>query len=273
MRGILAALTLAAPWEVQCSEANPLGSVMALLDELSAKVTSEGEAEAKAYSEYIEWCDETSRNAGFAIETSSKEKAKLEARIVELDAQIDTGASRIDDLASAIATANAEVTDATLVRKQEEADFAASEKELVETIDALTRAVGILEREMAKNPAAFAQVSGPQVTSALQAFSTVLDAAAFSSSDQKKLAALVQSQQESGDADDDGLGSPAAATYKTHSSNILDVLEDLREKAEGQLSELRKAEVNTKHNFEMLKQSLDDQAAADAKQKRRSSRA
>jgi len=45
----------------------------------------------------------------------------------------------------------------------------------------------------------------------------------------------------------------------------LDVLEDLKEKAEGQLSDLRKAEVNTKHNFDMLKQSLEDQIAADTK--------
>merc|ERR1712151_308659 len=73
----------------------------------------------------------------------------------------------------------------------------------------------------------------------------------------------VQSQQ-TDDADDE-LGSPAAAAYKTHSGNILDVLEDLKEKAEGQLSDLRKAEVNTKHNFNLLKQSLEDQVAADTK--------
>merc|ERR1711920_572288 len=71
--------------------------------------------------------------------------------------------------------------------------------------------------------------------------------------------------QQGDDADDDELSSPAAAAYKTHSGNILDVLEDLKEKAEGQLSDLRKAEVNTKHNFDMLKQSLDDQMAADTK--------
>merc|ERR1719229_1123279 len=99
---------------------------------------------------------------------------------------------------------------------------------------------------------------------ALQAFRAILDAAALSSSDQQKLTALVQSQQ-GDDADDDEPGSPAAAAYKTHSGNILDVLEDLKEKAEGQLSDLRKAEVNTKHNFDMLKQSLDDQMAADTK--------
>merc|ERR1740129_2111054 len=98
---------------------------------------------------------------------------------------------------------------------------------------------------------------------ALQAFSAVLDAAALSSSDQKQLAALVQSQQTE-DADDD-LGSPAAAAYKTHSGNILDVLEDLKEKAEGQLSDLRKAEVNTKQNFDLLKQSLEDQIAANTR--------
>merc|ERR1719220_1982869 len=99
---------------------------------------------------------------------------------------------------------------------------------------------------------------------ALQAFRAILDAAALSSSDQQKLTALVQSQQ-GDDADDDELSSPAAAAYKTHSGNIMDVLEDLKEKAEGQLSDLRKAEVNTKHNFDMLKQSLDDQMAADTK--------
>merc|ERR1711959_871067 len=61
------------------------------------------------------------------------------------------------------------------------------------------------------------------------------------------------------------LGAPAAAVYKTHSSSIFDVLEDMKEKAEGQLAELRKAESTTKHNYNMLKQSLEDQMEADNK--------
>merc|ERR1740129_1544162 len=78
------------------------------------------------------------------------------------------------------------------------------------------------------------------------------------------LLALVQSRQ-SAESDNDELGAPAAAVYKTHSNSIFDVLEDLKEKAETQLSDLRKAEVNTKHNYEMLRQSLEDQIAADTK--------
>merc|ERR1719331_1867801 len=76
--------------------------------------------------------------------------------------------------------------------------------------------------------------------------------------------AFVQAQQ-SEESDDLEMGAPAAAVYKSHSSNILDVLEDMKVKAEDQLSNVRKAEVNNRHNFEMLKQSLEDPSAADTK--------
>ena len=39
----------------------------------------------------------------------------------------------------------------------------------------------------------------------------------------------------------------------------MDVLEDMKEKVEEQLVSLRKTEMNAKHNFAMLKQSLEDQ--------------
>merc|ERR1719343_1256727 len=245
-------------------QSNPIGTAIALLNDLTAKITKEGEVEAKAYAEYVEWCDDVSKNIGFAIKTATKDKAELEAQIIELNSDIEAAGSKIDSLASDVSTAQADLKAAKTIRAKETADFAASEKELVETIHAITRAITILEREMSKNPAAFTQVDNQHAAAALEAFSAILDAASLSSSDQKKLAALVQSQQ-ADDADSEDLGSPSAAAYKTHSGNILDVLEDLKEKAEEQLSTLRKAEVNSKHNFEMLAQSLEDQSAADSK--------
>merc|ERR1719181_600997 len=98
----------------------------------------------------------------------------------------------------------------------------------------------------------------------VKSLGAVIDAASFSTQDQKNLMALVQSQQNS-ESDEDLLGAPAAAVYKTHSTNIFDVLEDMKEKAEGQLAELRKAEGNAQHNYNMLKQSLEDEMAADTK--------
>lgn len=132
----------------------------------------------------------------------------------------------------------------------------------MDTIDTLDRAIGILQREMAKNPAALAQIDTSSMKSMLNSLSVVVDAAAFSTSDKKTLAALLQSQQ---GADDEELGAPAAAVYKSHSGGIFDLLEDLKEKGEGELSTLRKDETNSKHNFAMLKQSLEDKIANDEK--------
>jgi len=241
-----------------------MAAVLQLIDELGAKITKDGEAEAKAYQEYVEWCDDTSKNTAFAIETAENEIARLEAKLGELRSTISTAGSKIDTLAGSIAAGEAELKDATTIRQKESADFVAAETELKDTIDTLGRAIGILSKEMANNPAAFAQRSSEGASDLVNALAAVLDAAAFSSQDQAKLTALVQSQQ-SEDSDDLAFGAPAAAAYKTHSSGILDVLEDLKEKAEGQLSELRTAESNNRHNFQMLKQSLEDQSAADTK--------
>merc|ERR1719428_1289891 len=100
------------------------------------------------------------------------------------------------------------------------------------------------------------------MTSLLQSLGAVVDAAGFTNTDQKKLMALVQAQQSGEDSE---AGAPAAATYKSQSGGIVDVLEDLKEKAEAELAEARKTESNAKHNYNMMKQSLDDQMAADTK--------
>jgi len=238
--------------------------VLSLMDELAAKVTKDGEAEAKAYNEYFQWCDDTTKNAAYAIETAEKEVGKLEASIKELTANIETAGSKIDDLVEAIASAEKELKDASSIRDKEAADFKTAEAELAKSIDQLSRAVGILSKEMAKNPAAFAQVDTSSAVNVAKALGAVIDAAAFSTQDKSQLMALVQSQQSDED-DESEPGAPAAATYKSQSGGILEVLEDMKEKAEGQLSDLRKSEVTNKQNFDMLSQSLDAQVAAESK--------
>jgi chromosome segregation ATPase len=243
---------------------NPLGEVLALMDDLSAKVTKDGEDEAKAYKEYFEWCDEVATNNKHETQTASASKDSLEASIKELSANIEAAETKIGTLASDISTNSADLKAATAIREKESTDFAESEKELVSVIDTLGRAVTILERDMQKNPAALAQVANKGLEGIVQAMNVMVDAASFSVQDKQRLTALVQNQQ-SADEDDSELGAPAAATYKTHSSGIFDVLEDLKEKAEAQLSELRKAETAARHNYNLLKQSLEDQLGADNK--------
>merc|ERR1719242_1388375 len=130
----------------------------------------------------------------------------------------------------------------------------------MEVVAALEKALDILEKEAAKNPAAFAQVYNKNVKNILQSLSLVADAAAFSVDDRQRLIALAQTDQS-----DEEFGAPAVASYKSQSGGIIDVLEDMKEKAESQLAEVRKAEETAKHNYEMLKQSLEAQISADTK--------
>merc|ERR1719453_2526798 len=73
--------------------------------------------------------------------------------------------------------------------------------------------------------------------------------------------AAVQSllQAKSADADEDLSLQPQASTssYESHGSGILDTVSDMKEKAESTLSDARKAEMESAHEYEMLKQSLE----------------
>ena len=53
-------------------------------------------------------------------------------------------------------------------------------------------------------------------------------------------------------------------SHQTHSGGILGVLEDMKERAEGQLSDPCKAEESNQHNFDMLKYAHEDQMAAES---------
>jgi chromosome segregation ATPase len=244
--------------------ANPLGKVFELLEDLRAKVVKDGEEEAKAYKEFFAWCDDAAANKGFEIKTATSQKAKLEAVIDESASTISEASTKIEELAADIAKGEAELAEATGIRETENAEFVKAEGELEETVGALDRAIAIIGREAAKNPGAFAQVDMSNMNNLVKTFGTVIDAIAIDHSDKKQLMAFVQSQDE--DSDDD-MGAPEAAAYKNKSGGIMDVLEDLKEKAESELAELRKAESSAAHNFAMTKQALEDQAAADGKDK------
>jgi len=264
MKGSIATLLSLFAASTLVEAENPLGAAISLMDDLAAKLEAEAAAATKAATEYAEWCKDKSTDLGFDIETGEASVEELTATIDKMTANIEAVSSKIDDLAASISQDDADLKAAEGVRAKEKSAFEASEAELVDSIEVLSRAFTILEREMSKNPAALLQVDTSNVETMIKSLTAVVDAAAFPAGDQKKLVALVQAQS-GADADDAELAAPAAAVYKTHSTSILDVIEDLKEKAEVELSDLRKAEQSATHNFEMLKQSLTDSIEADDK--------
>merc|ERR1712127_513119 len=111
---------------------------------------------------------------------------------------------------------------------------------------------------MAKSGAAMIQLKNSG--NVIQALNVLVSASALNAQDGAKLTALIQSSSRQSDEEGEA-GAPEAATYEGHSSGIIETLENLLEEAEGQLSEARKKETSSKNNYEMLKQSLEDDIA------------
>merc|ERR1719387_2854544 len=192
-------------------ETNPVSKVLQMLGDLEAKILKEGEAAQKTYDEFSEWCEDRSRNVGFEIKTGTAETADLKAAIEKSSATISALSTKIEELSGSIASDEADLQAATKIRTQEAADFAVEEKDTVEVISMLERAISILEREMKKGGASMMQLQNTK--SVVDALGALVQASVISSADSKRLAALVQSTQDSQE-DDEELGAPSTSAYK-----------------------------------------------------------
>jgi len=235
------------------NEVNPIEKVIQMMSDLEGKIIGEGTEAQKTYDEFAEWCEDRSKDLGFEIKTGKSEVADLSATIQDETAKIDAATSKIDDLSGDIASDEADLKAATKIREKEAADFAAEEKELTEVIDMLQRAIAILEKEMAGGASMMQLKSAGNLE---QALNVMVQASAISQADSARLTALVQTQSDDSDSD---MGAPDAEVYESKSGGIVDTLNGLLEKAEGQLDSATKAETSAKNKFDLLKQSLEDE--------------
>jgi chromosome segregation ATPase len=255
MKTALFCLLMLMPLQAQAAAVNPIEKVLSMLSDLAAKITKEGTAAQKTYDEFAEWCEDRSRNVNFEIKDGKKDVESNTASIESDTAKIASLNTKIGELADAISTDEGDLKAATKIRNSEHAEFAATEKEMVSTIDTLERAILILEKEMKKGGAAMVQMqkAGNNLAAAL---SVMVDASMISTSDTAKLTALVQ---DSNSDEDSEQGAPAATVYEGHSGGILDTLESLLDKAKASLEKTRAKENESNQNFQMLKQGLDDE--------------
>lgn len=244
------------------AEVNPLAKVFQLIGDLRGKIVADGEQEMKAFKEYAQWCGSTAASVSNEIETSTALGNKLSAKVTELASDIEVGDTKVGDLSEAISKAESELKGATAIREKEAEEFGEAEKELMATVDTLERAVSVLEKQLSAG-GSFAQIDTSSLSTLLQSLSAITDAAGLDGGSQQKLLALVQARDEDGDAE---LGAPKAAAYSGQSGGIMDVLEDMKDKAQGQLADLRKSETQARNSYSLLRQSLTDEVSATTKE-------
>jgi chromosome segregation ATPase len=235
------------------AKVSPVQKVIELLDDLKGKVQGDLAAEETMMGEYSKWCDEESNEKEDAITSGKRTINDLAASINDADASIAELSSEIEDLAGKISSAEQELSAATGIRENENKDFTATEGELSDTIDSLTRASAVLSRGQS-----FLQKGQngdlSKLTSSLEA---IIEANWVNSDQKAKVQALLQTQDQDGDEDLSLQPQATAAAFTSQGGGILDTLKDMREKAEGTLTDARKEEMKAQHAYAMLKQSLE----------------
>merc|ERR1719456_1422235 len=195
--------------------------------------------------EYTEWCDSEVSDKGYAIKTAARQIGDFKSTIEDGEATVAAKESEITELGTAISTKEGELTEAGSNRAAEQDNFKAEEKELVDSVDELAGAIVQLKRG----------ASLIQVRKSLQpitdALSKILAASRVSTLRKKQLGAFLQAQE------DDGLSlkTPQGTVDVGgggHSAGIMSTLNDMKTKAEDQLSAARKGDMEAAHNFNMV---------------------
>jgi len=135
----LAAATL---W---CGSANPITQVINLLTELKEKTVADGKAEEEVYNRIACWCETTTKSKAEEVSTAQSDLEELSQAINSNKGEIAGLAADIHDLATDIAANEEKQYEETTRRERQNADYMQNKAELKNAIDALDKAVQMLQ--------------------------------------------------------------------------------------------------------------------------------
>eukprot|EP00931_Biecheleriopsis_adriatica_P028311 TRINITY_DN1689_c0_g1_i1.p1 TRINITY_DN1689_c0_g1~~TRINITY_DN1689_c0_g1_i1.p1 ORF type:complete len:692 (+),score=215.32 TRINITY_DN1689_c0_g1_i1:135-2210(+) len=236
--------------QLTCCRASqsPVLKVVELLEEMQASVKREGVAADEELQASEEFCKRREKDLGFSIKRAENAKDELRARIQKAKGKINEVNLNMQEYLKGIARNEAELESATGVRNQEKATFEESQEDLLNVMNSLKRAVFELEKEEARGASLLQVQQAPDVLAALE---VLVSGSMLGADDAAGLAAFLQQSGE--------VSPPQVPVYESQSGSIIDMLKDLQLKAIKELNALKEKEFEAKHNFEMLRQSLQDE--------------
>lgn len=231
--------------------ANGVNKVIGLLRDMEAKLKAEGEEMANLQAERDTNCANQKEELTDSIRANTDKQEQASAAVEENAGAIAALEAQMTDLGARTAQNEADLKAAEKVRADENANHNADVKGLDKAIDQLARAISILQRGGAKHtPGNFAQIA--------EGLSALVQASAIGEEDRAQLKAFVQAHES-----EDEMGAPEGEAYTNQSGGILDLLRQIKRKAEKERQDLQRAELESRQKFELLKQSLEDQIRVD----------
>jgi hypothetical protein len=169
MPSILASLLLSSAYQAHAvllststkvrADVTPVEKVITMVEELQAKVSAEGKAEAATYDKFACFCKSKTDEKVKAIAEEEQTVKDLQAEITSLSADRDTLDQNIQDLTTEIAQYEEDIKTSAAVRAEEKATFEAALLDVTKSVTQLEKAVETLK--------ASALLQGKSSTSAL----------------------------------------------------------------------------------------------------------
>merc|ERR1719428_2010893 len=183
------------------ADANPVSKIVKLLKDMQTRLTEEAKTDEEIYEKMTCFCEVTEKEKKASIAAAESTIDESTAAIEEnsaLSAQLKT---EIENLKAEMAKAEDAIADATGLREEERAELEAENKELLETIDALTRALEVLGKH----------------NSFLEVKKEIMSLKRVKSLEMQRIRALVQAPTQS------------AKSYNSRSGEIFGILSQMKE--------------------------------------------
>jgi len=208
----------------------PVQKVLHMMEEMLAKGKAEKQSEKEVFSEYIQWCKDTTREKGYAIRDAGAAVEKLTAAKGKADADVMALNDAIAQLDSDIATANADKKASTEVRDAQRADYDKLHADYSESISSMGEAIRTIGSQPSKMANSFAQ---------------------FPAKTRGVIAALLE----------DNLGRPVSAdqagsAFESSSGGILDTLKDMKDKMSDEREKAENEESQQRNAYQLMQQDL-----------------
>jgi len=242
--------------------------VIEMLQENKVKIMADLKAEETEMAAYSQFCDDDITAKGYAIKTAARAIVDLDATVADAKAQSNAAEDEIATLGNVMAEKDRELSEAAAARKAERANFVTTEKALVASVDQLEKATVLMKRHAAAllQSGAHSPNSGRDAARALsKLLGKVIEAAWVDHGSARALKGFLQAQEGSSEEADSDMRLLKGETAPS-SGGIVEVLEDMKEKASETLSSTRTADMRANHNNQMMVQSLTDMLE-NAKQK------
>jgi len=243
-------------------QVTPVQKVLQMMNEIKQKGIEEKEAEEVTFTKFSTWCVNTDKHKKEAVARATQAIATLTAGIAKNEMDAKNLGKQIMELDAQVDTAAQQKADATKVREAEKADYEKAHAEHLESTEQLEVGVEKLKTMMASGPGAAASfiqefVSKPAMNEHARRVLTAFLAA--STSDEITAANLnMQRGDPALGANPLDVAAPEAHSFDSQSGGVVGMMNELHDKLEDETSTLTSEEMDAKHTYQMMAQTLTD---------------